>query len=594
MPEVPVVLFDSFSSDAFASSWRFAGYAGTISAVCLDEVETALAQVEQAAADGLYAAGFVAYEAAAALNPDLPHAEHKDGLPLLWFALFRERHEVTQAGSGAVSALAGSVLEPACQYEEYVSDVEQIRAYIAAGDCYQVNYTFPLRGSLTGTPYELYDRVVAAQQGAFCAYLDTGCHVIASASPELFFAVRDGIITTRPMKGTARRHNQPEQDLAQAEQLRSSAKERAENLMIVDLLRNDLAIIAETGSVSVDALFEVETYPTVHQMTSTISAQLKENTGLTDIFRALFPCGSVTGAPKRRSMEIIAEVEKRPRGVYCGAIGSIAPGGDMVFSVAIRTLVLDRQSGQLTMGVGSAITWDSAADAEYAECLGKAAFARQPAADFSLIESLRLEDGAYSLCEEHLDRLEASAGYFSFVCDRDAIVRELVRYATTLPSEVLKVRLVLAIDGRFEMTAEPLVCSAAPLRVAVASLTINSHDPLCRHKTTQRRHFDQARAERADCDELLLENEHGQLTEGTYHNLVVKLAGELVTPPLVCGLLPGVLRRKLLEQQSVVERVLCRADLVKAEEIWLINSVRGWRRAVLATEPEHPRGGGAR
>ncbi|MDD2581550.1 MAG: aminodeoxychorismate synthase component I, partial [Desulfuromonadaceae bacterium] len=401
MPHSPTIRFDAFGGGPFASSWRFGGYIKTVVATHIHEVVTVLAQAEQAAADGLYAVGFVAYEAASALNPDLPSAPPLAGLPLAWFAIFRDRYSVT-AGEGLSASPAEFSLEPRKRVEEYAEEIGRIHDYIAAGDSYQVNHTFTLNGTFTGNLQDVYSRIGTAQQAPFCAYLDIGRFTILSASPELFFSLKDGTIITRPMKGTVQRGRWTEEDRAAIGQLRNSPKERAENLMIVDLLRNDLGIVAETGSVNVASLFEVETYPTVHQMTSTISAQLRPGTTLTGVFRALFPCGSVTGAPKRRSMEIIAELENAPRGVYCGAIGCIAPGGEAFFSVAIRTLLHDAYSNTMTMGVGSAVTWDSKASLEYAEWLSKGAFIKRRDDDVQLIESLRLENGAYNLLDQHI------------------------------------------------------------------------------------------------------------------------------------------------------------------------------------------------
>lgn len=572
-------LFDSFGGSCFASSWRFGGYVKTISANYCHEVVEVLSQVELAAADGLYAVGFVAYEAASALNPDLPSAPPVEGVPLAWFAIFRKRHTVDAGGEFPQSS-EEVALEPQSSLEEYTGAVERIRDYIASGDCYQVNQTFPLRGTFRGNLYELYSRIGSAQRAPFCAYLDTGRFEILSASPELFFSLKDGVITTRPMKGTARRGRWAGEDLAAIEQLRESPKERAENLMIVDLLRNDLGIVAETGTVKVDALFEVETYPTVHQMTSSVYAHLKSGTSLTEIFQALFPCGSVTGAPKRRSMEIIAEIENAPRGVYCGAIGCVAPGGEALFSVAIRTLLLDKHTNSLTMGVGSAVTWDSEATSEYAECLSKGAFVNQQNLGFRLIESLRLENGVYTLLERHLARLKASARYFGFFCDQDKICKALSDHAARTQG-LCKVRLLLASDGTVDVSSELLVEDSAALRVAISSIPVDSNDAMRYHKTTCRELLDVARSRHPDCDEVLLLNEHGQLTEGSYHTLVVKLDGLLVTPPLSCGLLPGVLREELLENGEISEQILYPSDLVRAEELWLINSVRGWRTAIL-------------
>ncbi len=581
MSDCPTVLLDAFGGGRFASSWRFGGYVETITATCPGEVVDALHRVEQATAAGLYAAGFVAYEAASALNPDLPSAPPVDGLPLVWFALFRERSTV-EAGRDvpSSSSAAAVVLTPRKSPEEYAGNAQRIRSYIAAGDSYQINYTFPLEGRFTGNLQEVYARVGGAQRAPFCAYLDTGRFAILSASPELFFSVRGGVITTRPMKGTARRGRWGGEDRAALERLRDSTKERAENLMIVDLLRNDLGRVAETGSVAVESLFDVETYPTVHQMTSTVSARLRSGVGLTDIFTALFPCGSVTGAPKRRSMEIITELEEAPRGIYCGAIGVAAPGGEALFSVTIRTLLHDAETDRLTMGVGSAVTWDSEASSEYAECLGKGAFLHRRQYDFRLIESLRLEDGAYTLLARHVARLAASAEFFGFSCDPAAVRQALAGHAATT-SGLRKVRLLLSADGGVQVSSEPLPVRTAALRVAVSRIRVASGDTMRYHKTTFRELFDTARSERPDCDEVLLVNEHGQVTEGSYHSLVVKLDDQLVTPPLECGLLPGVLREELLEQGAIAEKILTPEDLKRCEELWLINSVRGWQRCVL-------------
>ncbi|MDD2897281.1 MAG: aminodeoxychorismate synthase component I [Desulfuromonadaceae bacterium] len=580
MPEAPAIFFDSFVSGHYSSSWRFDGYVMTVAASCHGEVPGVLKQVEQAAADGLYAAGFVAYEAAPVLNPDLPSVPHLEGLPLVWFALFRERSTITSE-RGHLATSPEITLEASRNIDQYSADVARIRRYIAAGDCYQVNHTFSLQETFTGNDHELYTHIALAQQSPFCAYLDIGRFAILSASPELFFSLKNGCISTRPMKGTARRGRWAGEDIDAIERMRNNGKERAENLMIVDLLRNDLGIVAETGSVSVDALFEIETYPTVHQMTSSVSAHLQSGTCLTDIFRALFPCGSVTGAPKRRSMEIIAEIEGNPRGVYCGAIGCVAPGGEAVFSVAIRTLLLDRQNSLLTMGVGSAVTWDSEAPSEYDEYLSKGAFVNQQGHDFRLIESLRLEEsGAYTLLDRHLARLKASAEYFGFAWDAEKIRQTLSNHAAQT-NKPCKVRLLLGADGSVESDSETLIETSRVLRVGISCIRINSTDSFRYHKTSCREIFNEARASCPDCDEVILLNEHGQLTEGSYHSLVVKLDGRLVTPALACGLLPGVLREELLEKGTIAERILYPADLKRAAEVWLINSVRGWRPCVV-------------
>lgn len=581
MPDFcPTVLLDSFGGNGFGSSWRFSGYAGTVEAGTQGRVAGALAEVETAAASGFFAAGFVSYEAAAGFNPDLPSLPPLEGLPLVWFALFRERREVP-AGAGLPEAVRTDVrLNQSPEASRHTADIERIRAYIAAGDCYQVNHTFQMQGDYGGDPLALYARIGRGQRAPFCAYLDTGRFTVVSASPELFFSLKDGIIKTRPMKGTAPRGRSSAEDRQAVQQLQQNPKERAENLMIVDLLRNDLGIVAETGSVVVDSLFKVETYPSLHQMTSTVTARVKDGVELPEIFRALFPCGSITGAPKRRSMEVIAGLEGQPRGVYCGAIGYVAPGGEALFSVAIRTPLLDRRSGRISLGVGSGITWDSIAQREFAECLNKGDFINGGAPDFRLIESLRLQDGSYTLLEGHLERLTASAKYFGFAFDSRK-ARQLLTDQAGKESGLRKVRLLLAADGELQISSEALQDSELPLRLAVSRLAVDSRDPFRYHKTTRRQQLDGARMACPDCDEVLFLNERGEVAEGSYHTLVVKQSGRLLTPALSCGLLPGVLREELLASGEISETVLYPDDLLRVEELWLINSVRGWRRAML-------------
>ena len=588
MPDViPTVLLDSFGGSGFGSSWRFSGYVGTVEARTPDTVASTMVTVQAAAASGLYATGFVCYEAAAALNPDLPSFPPAEGMPLVWFALFRERYGVS-SGTGLPEMLGDDVtLYHSPEPDDYAADINRIRAYIAAGDCYQVNHTFQLQGQFSGDPLALYARIGRGQRAPFCSYLDTGQFTVVSASPELFFSLKERVITTRPMKGTARRSRSAAEDREAAQSLQQNPKERAENLMIVDLLRNDLGIVAETGSVAVDALFEVETYPSVHQMTSTITARVREEIGLLDIFRALFPCGSITGAPKRRSMEIIAGLEGRPRGIYCGAIGCVAPGGEALFSVGIRTLVLDRQGSRISLGVGSGITWDSEAQSELDECLNKSAFINSADFDFKLIESLRCQDGSFSLLERHLARLGTSAEFFDFTFNPEEVRQLLADYAGKV-SGLHKVRLTLAADGMLQISSELLQETASSLRVAVSPVRVDSRDNFRYHKTTRRELLDNARTACQVCDEVLFLNERGEITEGSYHTLLIRQGGHLLTPTLNSGLLPGVLREELLACGTISEAVLYPGDLQRAEELWLINSVRGWRRAVIVQGETSP------
>jgi para-aminobenzoate synthetase/4-amino-4-deoxychorismate lyase len=572
----PLVRFDSFDPLRGARSFRFAGFQRILRADRVDDVLRVLAGVEAATGAGLHAAGFVAYEAAPAFDPALTTRSADPRLPLAWFALFSARHEAAPDEAPRGQCELGD-WEAATSEPAYLRRVGEIRELIAAGDTYQVNYTLRLRAAFRGAPAALYDRLARAQRSAFCAYLEVDGSAIISASPELFFSFRDGELEMRPMKGTRPRGRFPAEDAALAADLLASPKERAENLMIVDLLRNDAGRVAEPGSVRVERMFEVERYETVHQLTSTIRARARAGARLTDVFRALFPCGSVTGAPKVRTMEIIADVEDEPRGVYCGAIGVASPG-EAVFSVAIRTVVVDRAAGRAELGVGSGITWDSDAAAEHRECLDKAAFTHRAPNDFRLLATLLHEPGAgFLFLDGHLRRLEESAAHFGFRFDRREILRAL--HSGTDASAAQRIRLLLDRAGEAVVETSSLDRSPSPVRVGIAPEPVDSRDALLFHKTTHRAAYDTRRASRPDCDDVLLVNERGELTESTLANLVLRLDGALWTPPLACGLLPGVFRAHLLERGDIRERVLRPADLGKADGIYLINSVRRWRRA---------------
>jgi len=550
----PTILLDSCAEGDFGRSWRFSGHVTTLRAMTPEEVQPVLAEAETATEQGLYVVGFVAYEAASALNPHLPALPPRPGLPLAWFALFRERHAAVAGsepphGEGPELSLAATLDQSA-----YTDTVQRIHAAIARGESYQINHTFPLQGRFDGDPLHLYRQLLQSQRPAFGAYLDTGSHTIISASPELFFELLDGIVVTRPMKGTAPRGRFSDEDRTLARELCRSPKERAENLMIVDLLRNDLGQVARTGTVQTELLFACESYPTVHQMTSTITAHLKNGCGLVELFRALFPCGSVTGAPKRRSMEIIASLEQQPRGVYCGAIGHLAPGNEAAFSVAIRTLLLEKENGSISMGVGSGITWDAQPSAEYAECLAKAAFLTTAPAQ-RLLESLLLENGRYPLLDRHLDRLCWSASRLGHHCDRAVIRNALLAHGDGRFGRY-KARLLLSADGTVQIDSVPLEPLAQPLRLAMDRQAVEPDDLSLFLKTDQRQRYEEARQRHPEADEVLLRNNCGELTEGSFTNLVLKLDGRLVTPPLACGLLPGVMREEELRQGVIAEQVL--------------------------------------
>ncbi len=584
MKREPLVLLESHAPGRDDASWAFSDLVSEITAVTPADVVPALQRVEAAVATGCHAAGFISYEAAPGFDPALVTRPPGD-VPLLWFGVFRHRLPVTPGTTGEATAreeCSATGWQPSIGRDTYDAAIARIREYIAAGDTYQVNFSLRQHFRLNGSPFAWYRDLCRAQRAPFCAFIDTGRFQLLSASPELFFRLDGNHLTVRPMKGTARRGRWATDDGEARSRLRESAKERAENLMIVDLLRNDLGRVAATGSVAVPALFGVETLPTVHQMTSTVTARLRPEISLADLFQALFPCGSVTGAPKKRTMEIIAELEDSPRGVYTGCIGYVSPGPEAVFSVSIRTAVIDATTGIGELGIGSGITWDSAAAAEHDECRAKAAFAQEPAPEFGLIESLLHEEkSGYFLLDRHLARLAASAAYFGFPFDPARVRRQLKEFTGPLAGNH-KVRLLLARSGDISLEAAPIGARASePLLAALAAETVEPADPFLYHKTTRRTRFTDELARHPGCAEVLFCNRRGEVTEGTMHNVVARIAGELVTPPLDCGLLPGVLREELLAGGEIRERIITREELARAEEIFLINSVRGWRRAKL-------------
>jgi para-aminobenzoate synthetase / 4-amino-4-deoxychorismate lyase len=570
------------------------------------------AEIERAVAAGLTAAGYFAYECGTCFEPKAAQRSLPAGEPLAWFGIYQHSYRFNHA-SGTFegseppqlaefrNALQTQSEEPrldaafALNQEQYAQCIAAIHEWIRAGDVYQLNFTAPYRLKVSGSIAALYARLRARQPVEYGAFLHTtpGERVL-SFSPELFFRI-DGIdgerrITTRPMKGTASRGRITQEDQEHADWLRSDPKNRAENVMIVDLLRNDLGRLARFGSVRTENMFAVERYSTLWQMTSTVTADLRADVGYGEIFRALFPCGSVTGAPKVRAMQLLAELEVQPRGVYTGAIGFFSPLRT-VFNVAIRTLTLKGNEGK--MGVGSGIVIDSVAAEEYAECELKAGFllpnekqSRCGAIlkdQFLLIETM-LWDGSYPLLELHLDRLMDSAEYFGFPCERADVEKELQTYAQTFADRAArKVRLLLDEDGALKITSEVIepVDPNCSVRVCLATDRTNSADRWLYHKTTQRALYAQAHTQASEkgFDEVVFLNERDEVTEGAISNIFIEKDGRMFTPPLHCGALPGVYRRHLLQTQpKIEERVLMLEDVRGADAIYVSNAVRGLRK----------------
>ncbi len=573
----PVVLFESHRK---GTSFRFCDPCDIICVSHPKNVGPAFDRIERAVHSGLHAAGFLSYEAASGLDPVLKTHEPGD-FPLMWFGLFRHREHIPVGTRNGGHYDLGA-WRPSVSRAAYNTALNRIRDLIIAGDTYQVNYSFRLRANFSGNSLSLYRDLCRAQRTDYAAYLDIGRFQILSASPELFFSLKNGVLTARPMKGTAPRGRWWEEDEARAKQLQKSEKDRAENVMIVDLLRSDLGRVS--SSVKVPALWHVERYETVLQMTSTVKSRMRCGVGLRELATALFPCGSVTGAPKVRTMQIIKEVERAARGIYTGSIGYLSPGGDITFNVAIRTVCIDRKTGTAEFGVGSGITCDSSSDGEYEECLTKARMLAKQQPDFDLFETLRYEGkNGFFLIDRHIDRIEASARYFGFVFDRLSVLSALEKAVSDLDKSPHRVRLVLSRKGCVKVETAPLKNASQnrALSVRISPLPVDSLDPLLFHKTTRREPYTSRLNMYPLCEEIILINERGEATECSIGNLVAKLDGRYVTPPISCGLLGGTFRAELLSRGKLTEQVLIVDDLKRAEALYMINSVRKWTRLKL-------------
>ena len=540
------------------------------------DVPAALEQLRRARSRGLHAAGYLTYDAGIGLEA---RAEAQlGGAPCLWFGLF-ERYE-TVAPEALLPDPAGAwagALQPKVPRAQYAAQFARVAELIAAGDIYQANLTFRAAVKTAGSPLALYALLRGRAAAGYGALIATGDRWLLSFSPELFFSLEGAQLTARPMKGTAVRDADPERDRKAAEALAADPKQRAENLMIVDLMRNDLARVARAGSVAVPQLFHVERYPTVHQMVSTVTAELREGLDAVDALAALFPCGSITGAPKLRAMQVIAEVEQDARGIYTGSIGRIDADGAAMFNVAIRTLAM--QGGVATLGLGSGVVADSTASEEWDECLAKGAFVTLGETEFDLIETMRFDPAAgIALLDRHLARMKASADAFGFAFDRHAARNEL-QAATFRVRHGAKVRLLLSRTGAIAIGIAPLPpAPVAPVSVAIVRREVAPDDFRLFHKTSRRTLYPRA----PGAFETLYLDAEGYLTEGSFTSVFVERDGILVTPPLRRGLLPGILRAELLESGRAVEGDLTPADL--AGGFLIGNALRGLVSAVTVAD----------
>ncbi len=601
----PFVLLDDARSNGASDARLYRSPREIFAARRPDEVCDALERADAALTrGGGMLAGYIAYEAGLALEPRLaPLAGSRWGAhgPLVWLGHF-ESCEIIPAGEVAAwlaeqaSGPCGiGPLEPQLSPGGYGRAFARLQDAIHAGDIYQANLTFPLAGSWHGDPLALYAALRPTAAAGYGGVIFDGSHWLLSFSPELFLALAGGEAKVKPMKGTRPRGRSAAEDRALADDLAASEKDRAENLMIVDLMRNDLSRVAEAGSVQVTRPFTVETYPTVHQMVSTVQARLQPGRSAADMLRALFPCGSITGAPKIRAMELIGALERDARGPYCGAIGRIERDGASgtsraAFNVAIRTLRLspgENGRGRAVLGVGSAIVADSQIMPEWRECLVKGGFVRQSlpatrAADFDLIETMLFEpDSGIALLELHLERMKASAAELGFSFDRHATRNQIQALCFELDSPA-RVRLVLARSGATALEANQWPGSPGePLRCVILPLPVDSGDWRLRHKTSDRSFYEAALkvARTTGAQEALLARDDGQVTEGSFTNIFVERHGELLTPPVSLGLLPGVLRRSLLASGKAREVPLTIDDL--ADGFLVGNALRGLMKAEL-------------
>jgi para-aminobenzoate synthetase/4-amino-4-deoxychorismate lyase len=540
------------------------------STYAVNEVQDLLLTIDdRVTGEALHAVGYLAFDAAPAFDPAL-HAHAGSPEPILWFGLYQGYK--TDLPDPVADKFETPDWTPSITKPQFDSTITKIRDYIQAGDTYQVNYTFPMHANFHGDIYAWFRQLCDAQASDYSAFINTGDHIIVSASPELFFKLDGQQLTTKPMKGTIACGLTQSSDEAQRELLLASPKDRAENIMIVDLLRNDMGRISETGSVRVNSKFDVEKYDSLWQMTSSITSETSAS--IPEIFAALFPSGSVTGAPKIRTSEIIHELEHTPRGPYCGAVGYWSPNRNAVFNVAIRTAVLDIESEKLRYSVGAGITWDSSSDAEYAECLLKAEVVSQHRPSFELLESL-LWDGDYFMLDRHLARLKSSADYFSYSFDEQHIRDALSQSVENARPTPLKVRLLLSRKGEITIDTAPIIDAPSPPRVQLALQPISSTNRFLYHKTTMRNVYTDALAA-VDADDTILWNERGEITESTRANVVVRCDNTWYTPPVSSGLLAGTYREQLLEEGAIHEAVITKDDLESAQEIRLINSVRKW------------------
>ncbi|TVX93557.1 aminodeoxychorismate synthase component I [Paenibacillus agilis] len=580
-----IMLFDFANNQGKRERLVFTEPLRIFEAYTYEEVSNAWDEINVYVNKGYYAAGYVAYEAAPFFDQKLKIKDNIE-IPLLYFGIYTAPLNTCKPKVcfNETEAINWSM---SLNEDQYYNSIKRIKEHIAEGDTYQVNYSMRLYSDFNQNDLKFYEQLMESQNSKYSAYLNLGRYRILSASPELFFELDEGVITTRPMKGTCKRGRWNEEDTAQKALLKNSLKDRAENAMIVDLLRNDLSKIAKAGSVTVTEKFTIEKYPTVYQMTSTITASILDGLTTEDVFHALFPCGSITGAPKKSTMDIIAEIEDSPRGIYCGSIGYITPDRRSIFNVAIRTVMIDTWKRKAEYGIGGGITWNSDRKNEYEEALIKAVILQEKPLRFELLEIVKLEQGQFIQLELHLKRLEQTADFFDYLFDHDNVISELLSYSFTLAHDKSWEITIYINESGVTRLASSLFKELDSIQTGKLALRA-----VCRkskhlfHNTTIRLKNEQIQIEDENCFETLLWNEEDELTEFTSGNLVVKFEGQYYTPPVDCGLLPDIMRAELLATGKISERIFLKDKILELDEIWMVNSLRGWVRIQLLISSE--------
>ncbi|MCP4650520.1 MAG: aminodeoxychorismate synthase component I [PVC group bacterium] len=557
-------------------------------------IKSCLRQLQKIIDEGYYASGFLSYEAGYSFE-DIFLSKTRSTFPLLWMGIFKKPLIFNHTTGKFINnnfdftAISQSLQKKAkhkiknlhlnISRRKYLDDIKKIKHLISAGDTYQVNHTMKYKFNFKGSPFALYQDLRNNQPVSYSAFIRNPDFNILSFSPELFFRQNNCNLTVKPMKGTIKRGKTRQEDKINKNNLRNDLKNKAENIMIVDLLRNDLGKISKTGSVKTSQIFNVEEYKTLLQMTSTVTSKIKKNISLDQLFSGIFPSGSITGAPKIHTMQIIKNIEKEKRNIYTGSIGFISPTRKTVFNVAIRTILLQKNKGE--MGIGSGITYSSKAQSEYSECKLKAQFLKQPT--FKLIETiLWSETEGFPLLAFHLKRLKKSAGFFGFVYNKNLLKKQLREKVKRLSQDKnYKIRLLLHKNGALTIASTPLVKPAKTdtPQVILSPHTIHSDNTFFYHKTTRRRLYNNQyrRYKQQGFHDVIFLNKKNEITEGTISNIFIKKKGVFYTPPISCGLLPGTFREYFLKQnpEKTREKILTEKDLQKADAIYCTNAVQG-------------------